>query len=215
MNDEVSVSKAADSNNTETAQCGSHEGPALNTMPRSHGRTSSINNSNNIPQGTFNIQLPYDINQAMDQDAWDGNFHPISIHGYIEHIASNIKNFKTSLGYMMNYILNKKVEKSKINDLENLKGLGKVAWDFIFAFYDVGWDELIANSNCYFFRQKIVAKFTPKISTPKEMKGNKNKNTNKLISFNRLLSPIPTKLPKEVNKNSKYFKKKLINQKEK
>jgi len=71
--------------------------------------------------------LPYDINQIMDQDAWDGNFHPISIHGYIEHIASNIKNFKTFLGYMINYILNKKVEKSKINDLENLKGLGKVA----------------------------------------------------------------------------------------
>ena len=45
----------------------------------------------------------------------------------MKHIASDIKNFKTSLGQMMNYTLNKKVKKSKINNLEDLKGLEKAA----------------------------------------------------------------------------------------
>jgi len=71
--------------------------------------------------------LPYDINQAMDQDAWDGDFHPISIHGLMEHPTSNIKNIKTSLCQMTNYILNKKVEKGKVNVLDDLKGVGKEA----------------------------------------------------------------------------------------
>jgi len=63
----------------------------------------------------------------MDQDAWDGDFHPISIHGLMEHPTSNIKNIKTSLCRMTNYILNKKVEKGKVNVLDDLKGVGKEA----------------------------------------------------------------------------------------
>ena len=33
----------------------------------------------------------------MEQNAWDGDFHPISIYGSIEYITSDIKNIKTSL----------------------------------------------------------------------------------------------------------------------
>ena len=53
----------------------------------------------------------------------------------------------------------------------------------------------------------MLAQFILKIIISKEMKDNKDKNNDKLASFNRLLPPIPTKIPKEVNKIPKYFKK--------
>ena len=65
---------------------------------------------------------------------------------------------------MTNYILNKKVEKGKVNDLNDLKDVVKEVWNFISAFYNMGWDMLIANSNGSSFRNKVVAKFTPKIN---------------------------------------------------
>ena len=61
----------------------------------------------------------------MDQDAWNGDFHPISIHGLMEYLVSDIKNIMTSFCQITNYIFNKKVEKGKVNDLDNLKGVGK------------------------------------------------------------------------------------------
>jgi len=72
----------------------------------------------------------------MEQNIWDGDFHPISIHGSMKHIASDIKNIKTSLCQMSNYILNKKVEKDKVNDFKSFKGIGKEAWNFISAIYN-------------------------------------------------------------------------------
>jgi len=63
----------------------------------------------------------------MDQDAWDGDFHPISIYGLMEHLVSDIKNIMTSFCQITNYIFNKKVKKGKVNDLDNLKGVGKEA----------------------------------------------------------------------------------------
>jgi len=41
----------------------------------------------------------------------------------------------------------------------------------------------------------------------KTNKSKSGKNADKLVTFNRLPSPIPAKLPKKVNKISKYFKK--------
>ena len=76
----------------------------------------------------------------------------------------------------------------------------------------MGWNELTVDSNGHFFRQKVVAQFILKIATYNEKKGNKEKNTNKLASFNKLLPPILVKPSKEVNKILKYFKKKKIKQ---
>ena len=133
-----SVSKVADTIPLARKQCVSNEAPALKTAPKPGGRGVSNNNSNSSPQETFNIQLLYDINRATDQDAWDGEFCSISLHGLIEHISSDIKNIKTSLCQMTNYILNKKVERGKVNDFEDLKGIGNVARNFISAIYKSG-----------------------------------------------------------------------------
>ena len=205
--DKKPVSKVANSNNTENLQCGTYESPALKTIPKPWSRSTPINNSNNIPQDTFNIQLLYNINQAIDQDAWDGDFYPISIHGLMEYLVSDIKNIMTSFCQIKNYIFNKKVEKGKVNDLDNLKGVGKEAWNFISAFYDVCWDTLIANSNSGSFRNKVVAKFMSKINTSNTSKGNNSKSADKPVSINRLPLLIPAKSSNEINEISKYFKK--------
>ena len=51
------------------------------------------------PSGSdiFNIQLNYDINQALDPRSWDSEFYAVSLHGSMEHLASNVKNIKESL----------------------------------------------------------------------------------------------------------------------
>ena len=152
--------------------------------------------------------MSYDINQTMDQDTWDSDFYFISIHGSIEHLTSDIKNIKTSLCCIINYILNKRIEKDKVNDLDNLKDIGKEAWNFISAFYNTGWDVLIADSNGGSFRNKVVAKFMLKINISNAPKGNNSKSVDKPPSINRLPPPITTKSHKKVNKIAKDFKKK-------
>ena len=113
----------------------------------------------------------------------------------------------TSLCQMTNYIFNKKVDKDKVNDWNNLKGTGKETWNFISVLYDVGWDVLIADSNGSSFRNKVVAKFIPKINTSNTSKVNNSKSADKPVSINRLPPLISAKSPKEVNKIFKYFKK--------
>jgi len=48
----------------------------------------------------FNIQLQYDINQVLDPESWNSNFQAILLHGFMEYLASNIKNIKESLRRM-------------------------------------------------------------------------------------------------------------------
>jgi len=45
----------------------------------------------------------------------------------MEHLASDAKNIEKSLYHMQKYILNKKIESGKANDVNNLKGIGKAA----------------------------------------------------------------------------------------
>ena len=97
---------------------------------------------------------------------------------------------------MINYIFNKKVKKGKANNLDDFKDIEKKAQNFISAFYNVGWNTLITNSNSDFFRNKVVAKFIPKINNLNTSKGNNGKSANKLANINRLPPPIPAKLPK-------------------
>lgn len=55
------------------------------------------------------------------------------------------------------------------------------------------------------FKNSVKSKFSPQIN--KELTNSKGKNMIKLSYVSPLLSPIPAKLAKEVNKISKFFKK--------
>ena len=72
-----------------------------------------------------NIQLSYDIDQALDPELWDSNFWAISLHGSIEHLVSNTKNIKDSLIRMCKYILGKIIDSNKANSIKDLKDIGK------------------------------------------------------------------------------------------
>lgn len=72
----------------------------------------------------FNIQLNYNINQALDPESWDSEFRAVSLHEFMEHLASNIKNIKESLQRMGKYIKAKSVNANP-NNIKDLDSIGK------------------------------------------------------------------------------------------
>jgi len=170
----------------------SNEALALNTSSFPHVDDDDV----------INIQLPYNPNRPMEPELWDGNFHPISTHRSLEHLASDANNIKKSLACMAKYIKNRKIETSKSNDF---KGIGKATWELISSIYNSGWDSLIADNHKNSLRQKIAYKFILKVNPEKNDKKGE-KNTNKPASIKRLPPLIPAKSLKKVNKISKYFK---------
>ena len=83
----------------------------------------------------INIQLPYDPQASTEPELWSGSFHPISLHGSIEHFASDAKNIKVTLAYLAKYIQNKQVNGGKVNDINDFDGMGNAIWNFISAVY--------------------------------------------------------------------------------
>ena len=102
----------------------------------------------------------------------------------MKYIISNIKNIKTSLCQILNYILNKKIEKDKFNNFEDLEDAGKEAWNFISAIYNTRWDTFITDSNSVFFKNQVTTKFMLNIILPNILKNNNIKNVDKPASIN-------------------------------
>jgi len=152
-----------------------------------------------------NIQLNYDINQALDPEFWDGNFQAISSHGSMEHLVSDIKNIKESLTRMHKYILSKSIDNDKANNIKDLEGIGKTAWEFISFLYKAHWDSLYMNDSKTLFRNMVKSKFSPQI--PKPSMNFKEKEMAKPTYVSTLPPPILVKSPKKVKEISKYFKK--------
>ena len=178
-------------NNTNNAcqQCVSNEDPALNQP-----------SGNNM----FNIQLNYNINQALDPESWDSKFCAVSLHRFMEHLASDIKNIKDSLYRMRKYIMSKSINEGNTNNVKDLENIGKVVWKFISAFYNAYWDSLYVDNSKTSFRNKVKSKFNPQ--TTKTLVNNKDKDTVKPTYVSSLLPPILAKMPKEINEISKFFK---------
>ena len=109
---------------------------------------------------------------------------------------------------MAKYIENKKVNMIKSNKVNNLQGISKATWKFVSVFYNAEWDSLVTDIHNNILRQKILLYYTPKTNLVKNGKP-KGKDTDKLTNIERLLPPILTKTPKEINKISKFFKTKM------
>jgi len=73
------------------------------------------------------------------------------IYGALEYLPSNSKNIKESLRHMTNYIRNKNIKPNKVNNVPDLKGVGKAAWNFILALYNSGWDSLVSDKDNHSF----------------------------------------------------------------
>ena len=104
------------------------------------------------PSGSnvFNIQLNYNINQALDPKLWDDEFHAVSLHRSIEHLVSNIKNIKEFLQRIGKYIKAKSVN-ADLNNIKDLDSIGKEIWEFLSVVYNSHWDGLqVDNSKMLF-----------------------------------------------------------------
>ena len=120
----------------------------------------------------FNIQLNYNINQALDPEFWDSNFRAVFLYGSMEHLVSDIKNIKDSLNRMGKYIKGKSIIKDNSNSIKYLNDIGKVVWDFLLAFYESYWNGLYIDKFNTLFRSKVKSKFNPQvIKTPVNNKG--------------------------------------------
>ena len=162
----------------------------------------------------FNIQLPYNPHAPIEPELWSGSFHPISLHGSIEHFALDSKNIKVSLDFLAKYIRNKQVNNSKVNDLRDFDGMGDAIWNFISSVYEAKWDALYTDQKSNTLRAKISSKFTPR-SIPTN-NGNKKEIVKPVpVTINKVPPPppLPAKTRKEVNTISKYFhpKKSTVN----
>jgi len=111
----------------------------------------------------INIQLLYDPQAPMEPELWSGSFHPIFLHGSIEHFASDAKNIKVSLNFLAKYIQGKQVNSNKVNDLDDFDGMGDAIWNFISSVYASKWDALFTDQKSNTLRAKITSKFTPRI----------------------------------------------------
>ena len=110
----------------------------------------------------INIQLSYDLQAPTEPELWSGSFHPISLHGSIEHFASDSKNIEVSLNFLAKHIKNKQVFGDKVNKLVNFDGMGDGIWNFISSVYEAKWDALYTDQKSNTLRKKISSKFTPK-----------------------------------------------------
>ena len=90
----------------------------------------------NHEESIFNIRLPYNPNAPMEPDLWGGSFHPISLHGSIEHFVSDLKSIKDSLNFILKYIANKQVNGKEVNNLKDFDGMGDAIWNFISSVYE-------------------------------------------------------------------------------
>ena len=84
--------------------------------------------------------------------------------------------------------------------------MGKAIWEFISAVYDSHWDALYVDNNNMILRNKVKSKFSPQARNI-QTSLNKGKVIVKPIFVSAILPPILAKLPKEVKKISKFFKK--------
>ena len=174
-------------------------------------RLPAINNETTPPHtahedDVINIQLLYDPQAPTEPELWSGLFHPISLHGSIEHFTSDTKNIKVSLNFLAKYIQGKQVNSNKVNDLDNFDSMGDAIWNFISSVYVSKWNALFTDQKSNILRAKIASKFTPPILPPNN---NSKKDTPKStpVTINKALPlpPLPAKSKKEINVISKYF----------
>jgi len=157
----------------------------------------------------INIQLSYNPQAPTEPELWSGSFHPISLHGFIEHFASDSKNIKVTLNFLAKYIQNKQINGGKSNNLNDFNGMGDAIWNFISAVYAARWDALYTDQKTNTLRSKISSKFIPR-TIPTNSNNKKEIAKSVLVTINKAppLPPLPAKSKKEINVISKYFQSK-------
>jgi len=119
-------------------------------------RVSELMPINNV----FNVNLNYDIDQALDLEKWDGRFHTTLLHEAMKHVMSDVKNIKDFLHRIGKYIRGKSLDDNP-NNCKKLEGVDKELWEFLSSIYESHWDGLYTDSSNNTFRSLVSSKFIP------------------------------------------------------
>jgi len=108
---------------------------------------------------------------------------------------------------MAKYISNKKVNLESANDFKDFDGIGDAVWNFISSIYQSSWNSLYNDNKSKTLREKISAKFTPRVAPSSNTKNIKStpKPVPATIDKAPPPPPLPAKTVKEINTISKYF----------
>ena len=135
----IQVSEVADPQTNIMSQ---HDNPNVSNLNPQHVLNNQmapnpicVQTMHHTDDMVINIQLLYDPSTLTEPKLWNGSFHPISLHGLIEHLALDLKNIKDSLNFIAKYISNKQVDSSKSNNLEDFHSMGEAVWNFISSVY--------------------------------------------------------------------------------
>ena len=209
---ELCLKKVAETTNNTRPQGGNNKASSIQVnhgghvpIDRTRGQDPCDDDDNVI-----DIQLPYNPNISTEPKLWSGNFHPISLHGSIEQIASDMKSIKDSLNFMARYISNKKVNPKTANNLKDLDSIGDAVWNFLSSVYQSDWDSLHTDNKSKTLREKILSKFTPRIIPSSTQKSNKPAPKPVPASIDKVPPPppLPAKTVKEVNVILRHFQNK-------
>ena len=61
----------------------------------------------------------------MELKLWDRNFHLILLYGSLEYLASDFKNIKDLLNFVVKYISNKQINSKRSNNIQDFKDMGE------------------------------------------------------------------------------------------
>ncbi len=61
----------------------------------------------------------------MELKLWDRNFYLILLYGSLEYLASDFKNIKDLLNFVVKYISNKQINSKRSNNIQDFKDMGE------------------------------------------------------------------------------------------
>ena len=93
-------------------------------------------------------------------------------------IPEDLKNIKSSLHHIADYIKNRHLKNNREEDIPSLLGFRQAAWTLISAIYGSSWDALKMDNSKKSFYNKVSKQFSKKIIiNTSNKKSKKNSNT--------------------------------------
>ena len=189
--------------NKARKQCAVNEAPALNSTPSPQVEHEAIVSSENSSQPShYEIPLAYNINKPTEPKAWNSKAYSLSLFGTMKFLEIDAK---------ADFIRSRKIQAESVNNIPQLKGLGKATWNFISFIYKAKWNNIDIDDNS-FFRTRVPSKFTSKVLKTKSL-STSSSSKDKVAEIIKLSPPIPTCPSKEILEKSNFFgkeKKKVI-----
>ena len=146
--------------NKARKQCTVNKAPALNSTPSPQVKYETIVSSGNSSQHShYEIPLAYNINKPTESKAWNGKAYPLSLFGTMKVLEIDAK---------ANFIRSRKIQAESVNNIPQLKGLGKATWNFISFIYKTKWDSIDIDDNS-FFRTRVPSKFPSSVLKTKSL----------------------------------------------